>query len=173
MLFQKLLFTTCISLATAAPFRGNSEEDHVLEARQLSQSTPGINWDYVTKECEPHQQEILRRVAISTGEYLDPADGSLEGSGAWHQYFLDVNLHNMHGHRGWKWSPRNIALYGNIRNSITQARLWATKGHRSGRQIEIKQISYRCKEDFAPRCSDSPKYVSPSVTLPQMLSLHI
>ena len=60
---------------------------------------------------------------------------------AWSQYWLDVNPNGPGKNGGWNHNPENVALYGNIRNSIKAARLWATTGHRSGRLTELKQIS--------------------------------
>lgn len=97
MLLRELLLTTCISLATAVPLHGDREENHVLETRQSSQLLPGINFDYIDKECSLEQQEILRRVAISTGDFLQPADVGSEEHWAWHQYFLWVRPHGRAG----------------------------------------------------------------------------
>ncbi len=63
--------------------------------------------------------------------------------------------------------PQNVALYGNIRNSISQARLWATTGHKSGRFIELKQISYRCEEELLHKCTDSDFGVGAYTASPQ------
>lgn len=51
MLLQNLLLTSYISLAFAAPYQTREEKEAELEARQLTYSTPGINFDYVTKVC--------------------------------------------------------------------------------------------------------------------------
>ena len=76
MLFQHCAFWALLSLGSTAPL--HVEQDVDLEARQLTYSIPGINFDYATKECNPTQQSILRSVAISTQDYLTYADYGYE-----------------------------------------------------------------------------------------------
>lgn len=157
MLLQDLIFSALLSLGSTAPLHAEREaREAELQARQLQYSTPGINFNYVTQECDPTQQAILKNVAISTQDYLLYADYGWERGWAWSQYWLDVNPFGPGKANGWKHNPENVALYGNIRNSITAARLWATTGHKSGRFTELKQISYRCQEDLLKKCSHDP-----------------
>ena len=86
---------------------------------------------------------------------LDPGFADILGY-AWSQYWLDVNPNGPGKNGGWKHDPENVALYGNIRNSIMAARLWATTGHKSGRFTELKQISYRCQEENLKKCTNDP-----------------
>lgn len=167
MLFHSLFLTSCISLALAAPRPNPDEENANLEARQLTYSFPGINFGYVTQECNPDQQAILREVALSTQDFMSYAQYGWERGWAWSQYFLDVNPYGPNKGNGWKHNKENVDLYGNIRNSITQARLWATTGHKSGRHVELKQISYRCEEEHLSKCTDSEFGVGAYTSAPQ------
>ena len=81
MLFQACAFLALVPFGSTAPLQVKQDAD--LEARQLMYSTPGINFNYVTQECNPQQQAILRSVAISTQDYLGYADYGYERGYVW------------------------------------------------------------------------------------------
>jgi len=101
MLFQYFSLLPLLSITLAAPLQSN-DEDAGLEERQLTYSTPGINFNYVTQECNPDQQAILKQVAISTQDFLADAVYGWERGWAWSQYFLDVNPFGPNKNQGWK-----------------------------------------------------------------------